>query len=126
MPKRRLEDLFDHFHNRRIQKLVSIFMYLRKKVPEDALAVVLWDPKYSRWIVVSPGMKYDPSAWRASLWDEHGPISHQVDDYTWNPYRTKYHALADMMILYPRARVSQYFLPGQAWVEFAFGPPFPF
>ena len=91
------------------RKTIARYLYGKVAVPAPALGAVL--QLGSRWWYVTPGFPQDRSAWRVSHGDEQGPSGHETSDRHGRRYESKYHAILDVLMGYPRARVTAYVLP---------------
>jgi|ERR1700687_4150825 len=114
---------YERWYGRILRRQYGRYEYARRKVPPNALAVVLERGK--RWWWVTPAMTQDAGAWRYSYGDERGPAGHEVADYQGRAFWSKYIAILDVLTSNPSARITKYILPGGKHVQVATVRPNP-
>lgn len=110
-------DAFRRHVERQERTLVARYFYGKDAVPPQAVGVVL--QLGHRWWYITPGFRRDRSAWRVSHGDDRGPAGHETSDWRGRRYKTKYDAILDVLMDYPRARITDYILPSGEHVVIA-------
>lgn len=108
---------FERLMRRYRQLAMARYIYARKKVPANALAVVL--ELGERWYWVTPALTGDAGAWRVSYGDTRGPSGHVSTDYQNRPFWTKYDAIMEVFHMQKRARITEYITPRNEHVRVA-------
>lgn len=117
MKKLKGSDRFERIMARFRKMTMLRYIYARKTVPANALAVVLELGR--RWWWITPALAGDAGAWRLSYGDERGPSGHVSTDYQNRPFWTKYDAIMEVFYMQKRARITEYITPTNEHVRVA-------
>lgn len=91
----------------------AAFQRLLQEIPPGARAVCLFRAKQFPsdrvyWFTLTPGIpRYDPGAWRVSIFDEQGPWTHWAADDQGNAFQDLDSALRHVVGYYPEVIVSE-------------------